>query len=588
MNRLIKTIAVFLFLSGNAALAQDSQPAASNITLAVIVPQTITGLSSESVTLLGNKLAVIVTNNGLATTDQGAKFVITPTASVTSIAQTSGGMRKFWVANVSLSIFIKQGANGVVFSNYSRTIQGTGDTKEEAVASAITGISVDDAAYGRFIDQAKQKIGAWYAQNCNQYMMKAQAEIAQKHYDAAKAILDEIPLEAGQCYTDAQKKIGDIYAIQYGSLENAAVALQQKVTINPDDAATKQKLDDVKKVIDARNDADKTPPVIALITPKVTRGQGVEADVKANLIYVSGTASDPSGIASVSINGQNLEGIRPDGFFQAKINGDVSDIAIQATDKKNNVASQTFHIASKTEEKITPADIQPLSDNERFHAIFIANSNYGGGKWPALNTTVGEARNIRKLLIDKYGFNSENVDTLFNKERKDVLEAVKAKMDKLTDNDNLILFYGGHGYFVESTNMAYWVPLNAETEFDYISNTDITNLMKSCQARHILIMADACFSGAMRGGLDAPSKYEYKFKSRQLLTSGGSEPVPGKSAYVQMILETLNTNQDKYVSARELYTRIAKGIMDQTRTEPTLRDMNVEGSQGGQFYFRRN
>lgn len=588
MTRLIKTVAILLLLSGNAVLAQDNQPAVSNITLGVIVPQTITGLSSESVTLLGNKLAVIVTNNGLATTEQGAKFVITPTASVTSVTQTAGGMRKFWVANVSLSLFIKQGGMGTVFSNYSRTIQGTGDTKEEAVASAITSISVDDPAYAKFIDQAKQKIGAWYAQNRTQYMMKAQAEIAQKRYDAAKAILDEIPLEAGQCYTDAQKKIGDIYAIQYGSLENAAVALQQKVTINPDDAATKQKLDDIKKVIDARNDADKTPPVIALITPKVTRGQGVEADVKANLIYVSGTATDPSGIASVSINGQNLEGIRPDGFFQAKINGDATDIVIQATDKKNNVASQTFHIASKTEEKIMPTDIQPLSDNEQFHAIFIANSNYAGGKWPALNTTVGEARNIRKLLIDKYGFKAENADTLFNKERKDVLAAVKAKMDKLTDNDNLILFYGGHGYFVESTNMAYWVPLNAETEFDYISNTDITNLMKSCQARHILIMADACFSGAMRGGLDAPSKYEYKFKSRQLLTSGGSEPVPGKSAYVQMILETLNTNQDKYVSARELYTRIAKGIMDQTRTEPTLRDMNVEGSQGGQFYFRKN
>lgn len=588
MKKLIKYITLALILFSSAAMAQDTAPVASNITLGVVVPQQIAGLSTESLTLLGNKLAVIITNNGLATTDQNAKFVITPTVSVTGITQTASTMRKFWVSSLSLSLFIKQGANGVVFSNFSRTIQGTGDTKEEAVASAISGISVDDAAYSKFIDQAKQKIGAWYAQNCSSYMMKAQAEIAQKHYDAAKTILDEIPTEAGQCYTDAQKKIGDIFAAQYGSLDKAAVALQQRMTINPDDPVIKQKLEEVKKVIDVRNDMDKTPPVINLLTPKVTRGQGVEADVKANLIYVSGTATDPSGIETVAINGRNLDGVRPDGFFQTNITGDVSDIVIQATDKKNNTGSQTFHIASKTEEKITPDDIKPLSDNEQFHAIFIANSNYAGGKWPALNTTVPEARSVRQLLIDKYNFSAANIDTLFNKDRKDVLAAVKAKMDKLTDNDNLILFYGGHGYFVESTNMAYWVPLNAETEFDYISNTDITNLMKTCQARHILVMADACFSGAMRGGMDAPSKYEFKFKSRQLLTSGGTEPVPGKSAYVQMILQALNTNQDKYVSARELYTRIAKGIIDQTKTEPTLRDMNVDGAMGGQFYFRKN
>ncbi|MEO6497611.1 MAG: caspase family protein, partial [Mucilaginibacter sp.] len=192
-----------------------------------------------------------------------------------------------------------------------------------------------------------------------------------------------------------------------------------------------------------------------------------------------------------------------------------------------------------------------------------------------------------QTIIDKYNFDPANIDTVFNKSRKDILVAVSNKLQKLSPKDNLVLFYGGHGYFVESANMAYWVPLNAETEFEYISNTDINNLLSGCEARHILVMADACFSGAMRGGESVPAKYEYKTKSRQLLTSGGTEPVPGVSVYVKTLLEQLDMNEDKYISARDLQTRIYPGIKNAGKTECTLTPLQVSGSQGGQFYFKK-
>jgi len=583
------SLLVCFFVAANVA-AQDSQPTppASGITLGVVMPPAITGLTDQSVSLLGNKIALMVTNNnGLATTDKEQTFIITPTFSIISVQTTSGTLQKLFIANCTFSLFVKQTSTKIIFANVTKNVSGSGYNKEEAIASAVSSISADDDAYAKFIDRAKAKIGAYYAQNCQTYMMNAQREIAQKHYDAAKSILEGIPLEAGDCYTSAQKKIGDIFVAQYGGLDKAIIYFQAQATVHPDDENIKQKLEKTKKVAELRAADDKTPPEITLLTPKVTRGQGVEADVKANVIFVSGTASDPSGIASVSINGQALESVRPDGFFQANVSSTITDIAVQATDKKGNVASQIFHIASKTEEKVTLDEIKPLSDDEKFHAIFLANSDYSGGKWPALKTTVPEAKAIRQLLIDKYNFSPENIDTVFNKNKVDMLTAIANKMAKLTDNDNLIIFYGGHGYFTESTNLAYWVPLGTGSEFEYISNTELTNLIANCPARHILIMADACFSGAMRGGVNTPSKYEYKFKSRQLLTSGGTEPVPGKSAYVQMVLEALKNNEDTYVSARELYGRIAKGIIDQTKTEPTLRDLNVAGSMGGQFYFKK-
>ena len=247
---------------------------------------------------------------------------------------------------------------------------------------------------------------------------------------------------------------------------------------------------------------------------------------------------------------------------------------------------------SRTTDETSPSfalnDIQPVSDQENFYALFIGNTKYNSAKWAPLKTVIEEEKSLIHVLSEQYGFKPEQIDTVFNQDRKTILTALSRMLGKMTSNDNLLLFYGGHGYFVERTNMAYWVPIGASDEFDYISNADINSLLSTSQARHILIMADACFSGAMRSGQEATNKYEYKFKSRQLLTSGGIEPVPGKSVYVDMIIRALAENQDPFLSARELYNRIFKGITDQTKTEPVLRDMQIIGSEGGQFYFKKN
>jgi hypothetical protein len=593
MNLYMKYLGLLLcvFLAGIIKIkAQDATSDSPAITIGIVMPDAIEGLTDASVKQMGNKITAILTNNNLTSDDPDRTFVIYPKFDIISVEETSTTMQKLFIAHCTFSLYVKQTSTKLIFSTFTKNLDGEGYDKAGAIANAVTQIRPDGSDYQRFLDKAKVKIATYYQQNCQQFISKAQGDVAMGKYEEANKILSAIPPGTGTCYDEAQKEMIDIFNKQYGSLDKAVTYYQKQVTVDPGSGIFSKLLGRAKKLQDKRNEEDKTPPEIELITPKATRGQGVEADVTpAKKIYVSGTAKDPSGIGSVSVNGQQVSDVTPDGFFQANIDKDATDIIVAASDKKGNSTSVTFHIASKVEPKaLSPDDIAPISDNETFHAIFIANTDYSGAKWPALKTTIPEARSFIKLLEDKYGFLPANVDTVFNKSRQEILTIVKDRLDKLTDNDNLVLFYGGHGYFVESTNMAYWVPINCDNEFDYISNTDITNLLNGCEARHILVMADACFSGAMRGGLDAPAKYEYKFKSRQLLTSGGTEPVPGKSAYIAMILETMNNNTDKYLSARELYTRIFKGIMDQTNTEPTIRDLKVTGSEGGQFYFRKN
>jgi hypothetical protein len=138
--------------------------------------------------------------------------------------------------------------------------------------------------------------------------------------------------------------------------------------------------------------------------------------------------------------------------------------------------------------------------------------------------------------------------------------------------------------------MGYWVPLNASApEIDYVSNKKLDEIISGCQAKHILMISDACYSAAMRGGNEednsVPQKYEYKFKSRQMLTSGGLEKVPGESIFIKMVMKALQENQEKYLSAKVLYNLIFSGVRNQTNKEPELNLFGKDGNEGGQFYF---
>ncbi len=119
----------------------------------------------------------------------------------------------------------------------------------------------------------------------------------------------------------------------------------------------------------------------------------------------------------------------------------------------------------------------------------------------------------------------------------------------------------------------------------------LDEIITGCNAKHILMISDACYGAAMRGGDDEanalPKKMEYIYKSRQMLTSGGLEKVPGESVFINMVMKSLELNKEKFLSAKLLYNLIFSGVKNQTDKEPELNLFGKEGNQGGQFYFIR-
>jgi len=124
------------------------------------------------------------------------------------------------------------------------------------------------------------------------------------------------------------------------------------------------------------------------------------------------------------------------------------------------------------------------------------------------------------------------VKSLLNATRSEILTALENFRTELTPDSNLLIYYAGHGYIDEVTNKGYWQPVDAKENHksNWIPNSDITNELKAFRAKHVMVIADSCFSGTLtrsstKGNPIAKNNEWYKRMSqkstRTALVSGG-------------------------------------------------------------------
>lgn len=382
-----------------------------------------------------------------------------------------------------------------------------------------------------------------------------------------------------------------------GNYEKAMEYYRKALAIHPNSDDIPGKMSRTLKKIQEDIALDKTAPEVQLLTPKITGSLTVELDKnEQQQLFVSGIIKDLAGVAWVNINGNNITDIKTGGYFSFNIQGSPSKLVIQSSDVKGNIGSQTYIVTKPSSSALTNnllADKIPLispDEHPKYYAVLIACSDYKSGGWSALPSTIDEAKQIKNVLVNKYSFDSTDITELYNKDYISILSTLSTLLESLKENENLVIYFAGHGtYKNKGTELiGYWVPLNTTNiDVDYISSKKLDELIAGSKAKHILILSDACYSGAMRSKeeVKTPAKWEYKLRSRQVLTSGGMEKVPGKSVFVKMVLEALQKNEAPYLPVSELYSIIYSGIKKQADTEPKLTDFGSDGNEGGQFYF---
>ncbi|MDP5170732.1 MAG: caspase family protein [Bacteroidia bacterium] len=232
-----------------------------------------------------------------------------------------------------------------------------------------------------------------------------------------------------------------------------------------------------------------------------------------------------------------------------------------------------------------------LSGTGRNFLVLIGVNQYD--YWNDLHNAVKDCEDVAKTLVDHYQFEANYVIRLYNDEasRVGILETMEWLQDELLAEDNLLLYYAGHGYYDEQDKLGYWVPNDARMEKvpDYIPNSTIHDYLGTIDCMHTLLIADACFSGSLLSS--TRGNYNVQQRSRWVFASGGEyervfDGAPGEnSPFAEEMISYLMDNKYRSFFASEMIEAVSSEVTDRVKQHPIGSPLLNVGDRGGVFPF---
>lgn len=245
---------------------------------------------------------------------------------------------------------------------------------------------------------------------------------------------------------------------------------------------------------------------------------------------------------------------------------------------------------------------QAVNLTGKYYALVIAVKDYTD-KSLNLQNPVKDAQKLISMLTSNYSFQPSDITFLKNPTREQILIAFEQLGSRLTQEDNVLIFFAGHGKWNDRIDQGYWLPADARmnSTVGLISNSEIKDHIHSLNNRHTLLISDACFSGTFLtrsadnqpiSAINQPDRAilnSYNKKSRTAITSANKTVVSDNSVFIRYLLESLHKNQHKYLSVFDLFSDIRTPVMvnSPTSQEPLFGPIRETGHEGGGFIFIR-
>ncbi len=363
-----------------------------------------------------------------------------------------------------------------------------------------------------------------------------------------------------------------------------------------------------------------TPVPRAAGSPVVLESPAGPLDV---VVRVAGTA----GLKSVRVNGQVQ---RPDAqgllSIPVTVGSDRTTLLVQAEDDAGaqaqaeltlvqRSAPQSATTASGAAASVTAAldlappatgnpsatPMAPLLPGKRF-ALVIANQQYK--HWTKLDTPRSDAQAVAGVLKQRFGF---EVTLIQDVNRQQLLAALSRLRQQVGPQDQVVVYYAGHGQMDSVTARGYWIPVDGDEKdiAQWVSVIDVTDQLSAMTARHVLVIADSCYSGTLTRSLVPavdqaltleqrinPLKQLSKQRARVAMTSGGLEPVVDggsveHSLFARSLLDVL-AQVNSPVAAQELHNAVSARFTHLARRlkiqqQPQYAPIGFAGHEAGDF-----
>ncbi|MEE2729460.1 MAG: caspase family protein [Pseudomonadota bacterium] len=358
-------------------------------------------------------------------------------------------------------------------------------------------------------------------------------------------------------------------------------------------------------------------PVIEIIDPPMTLMRGLPTiPVKASITEkeIVGKIKAPKGLKSFKVNGKEQTIDEYNLFWvNVPLDGSRQTVKLEAVDAQNNKVAFNFSVVPDHQTAVSstakPADPTPLAVKSginlgRYYALVIGNNEYRN--YPELKTAVNDATETAALLEQKFGFKTT---VLKNATRYEILAAMNQLRETLTEQDNLLIYYAGHGELDDKTEKGFWLPVDAEqgNPRNWISNAAISDILNTLKAKHVMVVADSCYAGTLsvaampRVDESMPEDLQKEWimamsqaRARTVLTSGGIAPVldgggDGHSVFSRAFIETLRSSNG-IIEGHSIYREVLSRVQSKAKAlnvqqVPEYAPARYAGHEAGEFFF---
>jgi len=216
-----------------------------------------------------------------------------------------------------------------------------------------------------------------------------------------------------------------------------------------------------------------------------------------------------------------------------------------------------------------------VPDNGVNHALIIGIGAYD--EWPKLESPPKDAKEIARILTEKYNFKAENITLMTDDSNQkptmiNIGSAFLKYLEQLTSKDNLLVFYSGHSYEDESGE-TYWIPKEASKKLKvtWLKHSDICEeylANEQFKAKNVAVITDSLFSKTLLKPTSiALSPYDLRYtekireqaqkSSREVISFGdkhwpGGQSTEGYGLFTYYLRKALMNNWFKVIDLENL------------------------------------
>lgn len=369
---------------------------------------------------------------------------------------------------------------------------------------------------------------------------------------------------------------------------NAAIKDYKNYIVVTQNSVNNTYIKDAKKRLYILNKEDNSP-VLTIYSP-IIKNNSIQIPFNSDSIYIKGIIKDENEIKFFTINGENITINKDNSFTYLLDKSNTNNVKIEIADIYNNTTKKNYLI---NREELVISKNNPMG---KTWVVFIENSEY--------NTFMDIKGPAKDVVLIKKALSNYEIHNFIHKKnmtKQDMERFLSIELRDLIKNKNvtsLLIWYAGHGKFINETG--YWIPSdgNSNDEFTYfnINTLKASILSYMSNLKHILIISDACETGesfytAMRSSNEdklCDDKKATEFKSAQVVSSAGYELASDNSLFTKIFAKSLIYNNNVCISIESIVKNITKSTISQKQKTIFGKISGVEDENGTFFFVRKS